>query len=202
MTAPTPDPSGNIAPGHYHAEGDPPGYVRYWDGTQWVGDAMPPAPTAGPAGAVSDSGGADVGMRILAVLIDGVIGVAISIIVAIPFFEDTSDRTGDDFSFEINGPGIYLGWLVFLAISIALITTKGGSPGKLATGMRIRSAAGTNPSVGVATLRSVPWLVTLIPVLGVIVWIVIALAGTIMIATDPLNRSLFDRIASTRVYRS
>lgn len=200
MTAPTPDSSGNIAPGHYHAEGDPPGYVRYWDGSQWVGEPMPPAPTTGPSGA--DSGGADVGIRILAVLIDGVIGVGLSILIAIPFFEDTSDRTGDDFSFEISGPGIYLGWIAFLAITIALVTTKGGSPGKLATGMRIRSAAGTNPSVGAATLRSVPWLITVIPVLGILAWLVIALAGTIMIATDAQNRSLFDRIAGTRVYRT
>ena len=34
-------------PGHYYAEGDPPDTVRYWDGTQWVGDPQP-APSAAP----------------------------------------------------------------------------------------------------------------------------------------------------------
>lgn len=33
-----------IQPGWYHAEGDPVGSQRYWDGTQWQGDArMPPS---------------------------------------------------------------------------------------------------------------------------------------------------------------
>lgn len=35
------------APGWYHAEGDPPGTQRYWDGTNWTGNPMP----AGGAGA-------------------------------------------------------------------------------------------------------------------------------------------------------
>lgn len=35
--------------GWYHAEGDPAGTVRYWDGQLWIGEpraAQPPAPTA------------------------------------------------------------------------------------------------------------------------------------------------------------
>lgn len=201
MTTPTPDAAGNIAPGYYAAEGDPPGTVRYWDGTQWVGDPMPAPPATGAAAPVG-SGGADVGWRILAVLIDGVIGIVLSFILAIPFFEDTSDETGDDFSFEVTGPGIFLGWLVFTAIVVVLVATKGGSPGKLITRMRISTLAGETPSYGTSALRVAPWLVTLIPALGILAWIGIALAGTIMIATDAENRSLFDRIAGTRVTRT
>lgn len=43
-------------PGHYHAEGDPPDTVRYWDGEQWVGDPIPAPPSvveAGSAGGLS-----------------------------------------------------------------------------------------------------------------------------------------------------
>ncbi len=37
--------SGQAAAGWYHAEGDPADSVRYWDGTQWVGDPhYPPQP--------------------------------------------------------------------------------------------------------------------------------------------------------------
>lgn len=33
------------APGWYHADGDPAGTQRYWDGELWIGDAVP-APSA------------------------------------------------------------------------------------------------------------------------------------------------------------
>ncbi|MEM9465216.1 MAG: RDD family protein [Actinomycetota bacterium] len=31
--------------GHYHAEGDPPDTVRYWDGSQWASEPMPAPPS-------------------------------------------------------------------------------------------------------------------------------------------------------------
>ncbi len=33
------------APGWYHAEGDPAGTQRYWDGAQWSAEPVPPPPT-------------------------------------------------------------------------------------------------------------------------------------------------------------
>lgn len=43
--------NGQAAAGWYHAEGDPVGTLRYWDGAQWVGEPQyPPQPAAqGPA---------------------------------------------------------------------------------------------------------------------------------------------------------
>jgi hypothetical protein len=41
-------------PGWYHAEGDPPGTQRYWDGAAWQGEPQPvPAPTPAPPPAPS-----------------------------------------------------------------------------------------------------------------------------------------------------
>ncbi|MEL6984333.1 MAG: RDD family protein [Actinomycetota bacterium] len=37
---------GQTPAGWYHAEGDPPGTNRYWDGTTWVGDPQPSNPQA------------------------------------------------------------------------------------------------------------------------------------------------------------
>ncbi len=37
---------GQTPAGWYHAEGDPPGTTRYWDGTQWVGEPQPSTPQA------------------------------------------------------------------------------------------------------------------------------------------------------------
>ena len=70
--------------GHYYAQGDPPGTVRYWDGTQWVGEpipapptsATPPPPPGSPTG--TESGAfASIGVRLGAAIVDGIIGVLI-----------------------------------------------------------------------------------------------------------------------------
>lgn len=45
------------APGWYNAEGDPAGTQRYWDGSQWVGDAVyEPAAQAAAVGAPAPGG--------------------------------------------------------------------------------------------------------------------------------------------------
>lgn len=41
MTSPSPQP-----PGWYHAQGDPPGTHRFWDGARWTGGPVPIAPPA------------------------------------------------------------------------------------------------------------------------------------------------------------
>lgn len=47
----------NAAPGWYHAEGDPEGTVRYWDGEQWIGGPVAGAPAAAARPPVTRSGG-------------------------------------------------------------------------------------------------------------------------------------------------
>lgn len=42
------DSGGNVGAGWLHAEGDPPGTQRYWDGTAWQGEPQP-VPQAAPA---------------------------------------------------------------------------------------------------------------------------------------------------------
>ena len=42
------DSGGSVGAGWLHAEGDPPGTQRYWDGTAWLGEPQP-APQAAPA---------------------------------------------------------------------------------------------------------------------------------------------------------
>lgn len=59
---------GQTPAGWYHAEGDPPGTNRYWDGAQWVGEPQPSNPQAAmpppadpfgapPMGAPASAGG-------------------------------------------------------------------------------------------------------------------------------------------------
>jgi uncharacterized RDD family membrane protein YckC len=208
MTGPTPDSSGNIAPGLYRAEGDPPGTVRQWDGTQWVGGPVPAppgsaaAPPPGPGAGLGAAGNfAGTGVRIGAILIDGLIFVVIAILTTLPFLEDT-DPDSNSFEFEATGFSSFIGPLVVLALTIFLVATQGGSPGKLMLGLRVTLADGTTPiGYGPAAMRSVPWLPTLIPLLGVLVWLGVVIGSLIMISNDPERRSVFDRVANTRVIR-
>lgn len=55
------DHSGSSLPGWYHAEGDPPGTHRYWDGQQWRG--VPQVIGTGGAGAVPPTPVPDLGGR-------------------------------------------------------------------------------------------------------------------------------------------
>jgi uncharacterized RDD family membrane protein YckC len=205
MTTPTPDANGSIPPGYYQAEGDPPGLVRQWDGTQWVGGPIPPPPsTAAPAPGIGlpAANTAGIGVRIGAVLIDGLILFILIIAFTIPFAETTT-TTDDGFEFSTtNGAGGYIAMFGYLALTVFLVSTKGGSLGKLALGLRVTELDGTTPpAYGPSTMRVVPWALTIIPLLGVLVWLGVAIAGTIMIANDDQRRSVSDRIGSTLVVR-
>jgi uncharacterized RDD family membrane protein YckC len=206
VTDPTPDSSGNIIPGLYHAEGDPLGTVRQWDGTQWIGGPVPTAPgspsTPASLGSSKDSGNfADAGVRIGAILIDGIIFLIIAAIATLPFLEDTNPDS-DSFEFEATGTSAVIGPIVVLALTILLVATRGGSPGKLLLGLRVTLADGTTPiGFGPAAMRSVPWLPTLIPLFGMVVWVALVITSLVFISNDPERRSVFDRAANTRVVR-
>ncbi|MEQ8842177.1 MAG: RDD family protein [Acidimicrobiales bacterium] len=201
MTSPTPDPSGNIAPGLYHAEGDPPGTVRQWDGTQWVGAPVPAPPGAGaPAPYSSDKYGT-VGIRIGAMLIDGIIFVALLFVAAIPFVEDT-DPDANSFEFEVTGISAYVGPLIMMALVVVMVATLGGTPGKLILRLRVTTADGTTPpGFGPATMRALTWLPTFIPVVGIVIWFALGITSLVFINNDHERRSVFDRVAGTRVIR-
>lgn len=90
------DSGGSQPPGWYHADGDPAGTQRYWDGAQWVGGpqaaqeaAAVDSPSYGQAlqgGSATSGNPAQYGSRVIAVIIDGLIGFGIAIGVGIVAF--------------------------------------------------------------------------------------------------------------------
>ena len=203
MTGPTPDPSGNIAPGLYHAEGDPPGTVRQWDGTQWVGGPVPapPGATAAPLNSQDRFGG--VGIRIGAALLDVVFTIVIAIAFIIPLVAlDIADGTGDaTVGNNFNVSGIVV-TLIGIGVNVWLIRQFGGTPGKLVLGLRITEADGvtTPPSLNSAAMRVIPIaIVTNIPLLGFLAGIAVLVMSIVWVSNDAERRSVYDRVGNTRV---
>ena len=196
----------SIEPGYYHADGDPPGTVRYWDGTQWTGEPMPAPPGHGGA-APADGWDRDrfgsVGVRIGAAILDVIIALAVALVITIPLVAaDVVDNASDGTAGTgINNASI-LATLAFIAIQVWLINRFGGTPGKLIVGLRITEADGATspPALRTAAMRVIPIaVITNVPVLGFLAAIVILVLCIVWVNSDPERRSVYDRIGDTRV---
>jgi uncharacterized RDD family membrane protein YckC len=212
----------DIAPsGYYHAEGDPEGTVRYWDGANWSGEPKPlddqpdlrgstldptsatkfcpecgrnmtvnaevcpacgaPQPGTTPSADNSRYGG--LGIRVGAAAIDTAIGV----VIIAPFSA----------SVLLSGLALSLYWVVV----VVMVAKLGGSPGKLAVGLRVTKIDGVTSPPGdrESVIRTLPGLLGLIPIVGGLISLGIGLISIRYVATDPQRRSIYDRIGGTRV---
>ncbi len=195
-------------PGWYHAQGDPPGTQRYWDGTQWQGGPQPTGQQFN-AGATGGLDLAEPGNRFLARLLDTIGYIIVNFILAIPFGVGAVLAGSDEVSI---GTGILVGLigLVVLFVNEVILTTKnGGTVGKKILGMKVVNADGSDIDQPVAIRRASPYIglsvLGLIPVLGAIgglISFVLAVVGLIMLFTDDERRLPWDRIADTRVVKA
>lgn len=196
-------------PGHYHAEGDPPDTVRYWDGSQWVGDPMPAPPTAStppppPPGGMAAAGAPDakfgtVGVRIGAAIIDAVISGILLLAIFVPIILTADDASATSISLG----GIVIGLVYWAFYAVFLVAQFGGTPGKLILGLRITEEDGETP-VGYrgAAMRSIPGLLgNALGNLGGLISFGFAIASIFMVNSDDERRSAYDRIGGTRVVR-
>jgi uncharacterized RDD family membrane protein YckC len=205
MTTPTPDAFGNITAGYYHAEGDPPETVRYWDGTQWTGQPMPPPPGTMPAagGGFTQDRFGSVGIRIAAAILDVIFTVVIAIAFVIPLVAlDIADDTGDaTVGSNFNASGLVVA-AIAIVVNVFFVRQFGGTPGKLVLGLRITDADAvtTPPSLQAAVMRVIPIAVlTNIPILGALAGLVILIMCIVWVSGDAERRSVYDRIGNTRV---
>ena len=182
----------NQPPGWYHAQGDPPGTQRYWDGAHWVGGPQMVTGGRSPdAGGVPGRAGgsgafpfAEPATRILARLIDVVVMLVAALVIA--------SIAGVDNQIEIQ--------LFFAAAGVlyevAFTALKGATPGKMAMGIGVVTTAGKSPpGWGPAVIR---WAVTAIPCIGFVVFIV----SLVWLFTDAQHRTVGDRAAGTFVVKT
>ncbi|MEZ5377978.1 MAG: RDD family protein [Acidimicrobiales bacterium] len=197
-------------PGWYHAQGDPADTQRYWDGSQWQGG---PQPVAGnvPGGATM-VGGAQIasgGKRILARIIDGVIWVIITIPAGLIFGAGAvaSGGFGND---TVSAGSLFIAGIINAALVVAYevfcTANLGATPGKLALGMKTRKEDGSPADLNTAIMRMVPYAVLTfaqaIPILGIIaslVFLVLAIAGLVMLFTDDRAQTPWDKVGKTIV---
>ena len=158
---------------------------------------------APPTAEVADvaAGGTELagrGMRLLAVVIDGLIQGAIYWILTLVAFSALDPRKGNIGVGVIVGQ-IVLGFVLFILVQGYLLHTEGQTVGKKLLGMRIVRTNGERATLGrLLGLRYlVGWIIVMIPFAGAIY----ALVDCLMIFRDS-RKCLHDNIADTIVVKA
>jgi len=181
-------------PGWYYAQGDPPGTQRYWDGSSWQGGPQPvPGADVGVADSVAGNLAEPV-KRIGARLIDGIIWVIIAAFALLLF-------GGDGLSGGILG-GIVSGALT-VAYEVVMVGTRGGTVGKLLLGMKVVNEDGSAADYETGLRRMYLYIafifIGLVPILGPLLNIVVAIAGLVLLFTDARHQTPWDKVGKTLV---
>ncbi len=203
-------------PGWYHAQGDPVGTQRYWDGTQWQGGPQPVAGAGGatPGGATMVGGApvAEAWKRIVARIIDGIIWFIISLPVNIIFgigAVATSGIAGDGVSFVAILFASLINVAIVVAYEVLCTVYLGATPGKLALGMKTRKDDGTEADMNTAIMRMVPYaalsIIQIVPIVGLIAglgFLIGAIVGLVMLFTDDRAQTPWDKFGKTIVVQA
>ncbi|GBG56559.1 hypothetical protein SPFL3102_00371 [Sporomusaceae bacterium FL31] len=135
-------------------------------------------------GAVSGSG---VGLRFAAIIIDGLIFLPVSYLVAAIFGTTASD------GFALQGIGFYLTLLLSFAYYIYFEGVIGSTIGKMIIGLKVVKTDGSPCDVKAATIRTIARMIDGLPFAY--------LLGAIMIWTSVNKQRIGDRLAGTVVVR-
>lgn len=103
-------------------------------------------------------------------------------------------------STEPSAAASLLTLLFVVFYEVGMVATRGGTIGKLVLGMRVVEQAGASPpALRAASMRWIPNLVALVPLIGAAAALAMVLASLLWIFTDPARRSIFDRTGQTFV---
>jgi uncharacterized RDD family membrane protein YckC len=189
-------------PGWYYAQGDPPGTQRYWDGQSWQGG---PQPVPGVGGEQLHDTMAGAGTlaepvkRVVARVIDGVIWSIISILVPGLFGAGVFGDAGFFLTFFLS----LVASAVVVAYETYMVGTNGATLGKMALGLKVVNEDGSAADIATGLRRMYLYIafifIGLIPVLGGLLFIGVAVAGLVLLFTDPKRQTPWDKIGKTLV---
>ena len=208
---------GQQPPGWYPAQGDPPGTVRWWDGSKWVGGpqtqgAQQQAGYVAPGAGMLANGRelADPWLRIAAAIIDGILIALVSIpFVGVAIFSGGFDQN-DTFTVDTGGFVLTaLAGLITTGYVVGMNTYFSGTVGKLLLGLRIVGRNGEEPlGIPLGPKRSanhiVGFVLGLVPILNILVGIaffLLDLVSLVFLFSDPEHRTVMDRFADTYVVK-
>ncbi len=189
-------------PGWYYAQGDPPGTQRYWDGSSWQGGPQP-VPGSGGEPAIDTVAGqtlAEPVKRIGARVIDGVIWFIISVLVPALF-------GGGLLSSDVGFARALLLTIVTGALvvvyEVLMIGTQGATLGKMALGLKVVNEDGSAADYMTGVQRMALYIafifIGLIPILGGLLYLGVAVAGLVLLFQDPKRQTPWDKVGKTIV---
>lgn len=187
-------------PGWYHAQGDPPGTQRYWDGSSWQGGPQPVPGVAAPVGDNVDQVLAEPIRRIQARLIDGGIWLVLAVLVPAPF-DAGPLRGGASLALSL-ALGILTTALV-VAYEVLMIGSRGATLGKQLMGLKVINQDGSDADYTTGLRRMSLYIlfffIGLIPILGALAFVAVAIAGVVMLFTDDQRQTPWDKVGNTLV---
>ncbi len=188
-------------PGWYYAQGDPPGTQRYWDGSSWQGG---PQPVPGAEGAAADHVGgvlAEPGKRIIARVIDGIIWTVISLLFSLVIAGGSVLSGGGSFVRSLIASVI--AGAVVVAYEAFMVGTQGATAGKMALNMKVVNEDGSPADLNTGLRRMFLYIafifINLIPFIGGLLFLVVAIVGLVFLFTDDKKQTPWDKVGKTLV---
>lgn len=132
--------------------------------------------------------GAGIGIRFVALFIDGLVFLPISYIIAA--FSGSASHHG----FVLEGPGFLLSTLLGFAYYVFFEAKMGATPGKMVMGLRVVKVDGSPCDMPAAAIRSLLRVVDALPFAYLI--------GVISVWMSELNQRVGDRAAGTLVVKA
>ncbi|MDH4074637.1 MAG: RDD family protein [Acidimicrobiia bacterium] len=191
--------------GWYHAQGDPPGTQRYWDGTHWQGQAEP---LPGGEDPIAGLQLAEPVNRIGARVIDGIVWIVLLAVVA--YLVTGTSGIGlraDGVSYTAHLIATVIGTALVTAYEVLMVLTRQATLGKVALGLKVTRQDGSPPGRNDALLRAAPFALPLILAalagglgwLFVVLSVLIGVGSVVLLFIDPRRQTVWDKLARTVV---
>ncbi len=185
--------------GYYHAKGDPPGTVRFWDGTNWQGGPSTPPASSGNRRTETGRRLASPGRRIGARMLDYLVWLAIAVLVALML----GVEVGGSLRAEVGtGASVLQNLVWFIAVAaleIGLVTTRGASLGKLALDLQVTDQEGQLLSLKQAAIRIAPLALVVLGSFGSWAVLIVAFISLVLMFADANHQTLWDKMAKSVV---